>query len=127
MAVALEFIDFIVPVKVVRDKYPGGWDGFLRDYESCLGRRVWYDDHLVRDGAMNPRDIQILVEEWLDMGFEPFEDVNGEKRWKDCCVLEAMFGGPTLPYDWIEWDPKGFAYMKDTEPGAIVGRADKLD
>ena len=26
MAIALEFIDFVVPIALIRQKYPGGWD-----------------------------------------------------------------------------------------------------
>ncbi len=33
MAVALEFIDFIVPIAAIREKYPGGWEQCLKDHE----------------------------------------------------------------------------------------------
>lgn len=122
MAVALEFIDFIIPISVIKEKYPGGWEQCLKDHQNALGARVWYDEHLFRDGAMNPRDIQVLVEEWIDLGFEPFTEIDGQKHWKDCCVVEHMFGGPTLPCDWIGFDPKGFAYLKGETPGDIAGR-----
>jgi len=126
MAVSLEFIDFIVPRAVIEEKYPGGWDKCLKDHANALGRRVWHDEHLFRDGAMNPRDIQILVEEWIDLGFEAFVDIDGQKHWKDCCVVEHMFGGPTLPCDWIEFDPKGFAWQKGVEPGEVIGPQEDL-
>jgi len=57
MAVALEFIDLIVPVAVIRTKYPGGWDQCLRDHEFLIGGRVWFDDHLFSDGAMSSRQM----------------------------------------------------------------------
>lgn len=126
MAVALEFIDFIVPRSTIEEKYPGGWDKCLKDHAGLIGRRVWHDEHLFRDGAMNPRDIQILVEEWIDLGFEAIAEIDGQKHWKDCCVVEHMFGGPTLPCDWIEFDPKGFAYLKGVELGEICGPQDDL-
>lgn len=123
MAVALEFIDFLIPVQIVKDKYPGGWDAFLKDYQYDLGRRVWFDEHLVRDGAMSPHDIGMLVEDWTAMGFEPFGERDGEKFWKDCCVFEGLFGGGTLPCDWIDYDPKrNCAFLKGTNPGETVGR-----
>lgn len=125
MAVALEFIDFIVPVSLVKTKYPGGWEAFLDDYGYAIGRRVWFDDHLVRDGAMNPQDIKALVDEWSAKGFEPMGQRDGKPYWKDCCVVEHMFGGPTLPCDWLEFDPKGVAYLKGTEPGSVVGPAER--
>jgi hypothetical protein len=64
MAVQLEFINFIVPIKVIKQKYPGGWEQCLKDHEDLIGGRVWFDEHLLRDGAMNPLDISYLLEEW---------------------------------------------------------------
>lgn len=84
MAVALEFIDFVVPIALIRQKYPGGWEQCLKDHERLIGARVWFDDHLLRDGAMNPRDIESLVEEWSDLGFEPTGMIDGQhgpRRW----------------------------------------------
>jgi hypothetical protein len=124
MAVALEFIDFIVPINLIKAKYPGGWDQCLKDHSALLGGRVWHDDHLLRDGAMSPAGIEALVSEWTALGFEPMREVNGKKTWQDCCVTEHMFGGPTLPCDWIEITEDGrAAFLKGTEPGPTVGRS----
>ena len=64
MAIALEFIDFVVPIDTIRRKYPGGWEQCLRDHAGLIGGRVWYDEHLFRDGAMNSDDIMIVVDRW---------------------------------------------------------------
>jgi hypothetical protein len=126
MAIALEFIDFIVPISVIHQKYPGGWDQCLKDHEPLIGGRVWFDDHLLRDGAMNPRDIESLIEEWTALGFQPTEERDGEKVWKDCCVVESMFGGATLPCDWLEiGDDVRSAWLKDTTPGPIKKRQNR--
>ncbi|MGZ8217082.1 hypothetical protein [Methylomagnum sp.] len=123
MAIALEFIDFIVPVAVIREKYPGGWEQCLRDHAPLIGGRVWFDDYLFHDGTMSPMDIRLLVEQWASMGFEPMDSRDGVQVWKDVCVVEAMFGGPTLPCDWIEFDGRErIAYLKGTEPGPTIGR-----
>lgn len=42
MTIALEFIDFIVPIAVIKKKYPGGWDQCLKDHENLIGGRVWF-------------------------------------------------------------------------------------
>lgn len=124
MAIALEFIDFIVPVSVIWKKYPGGWEQCLEDHRQLIGGRVWFDKHLFRDGAMNPADIKFLLEEWTALGFEPTEEVNGQLFWKDCCVIESLFGGPTLPCSWIAMGDDGRnAYLKGTEPGKVIGRS----
>jgi len=124
MGVALEFIDFVVPIATIRAKYPGGWEKCLEDHDRLLGGRVWHDEHLLRDGAMNPRDIQALVDEWSELGFEPTEVVDGQRVWKDVCVVESMFGGPTLPCEWIVVDAElRAAYLKGQQVGRVVGRS----
>jgi hypothetical protein len=123
MAIATEFIDFIVPIKVIEQKYPGGWAQCLDDHADALGRRVWHDEHLFRDGAMGPADIQYLINYWTDLGFTPTVEKDGQKVWKDICVFQGILGGSTLPCDWIAFDPKlHAAYLKGTPTGEVVGR-----
>ena len=123
MAIALEFIDFIVPIALIRKKYPGGWDKCLQDYEHLIGGRVWFDDHLFRDGAMSPSAIKMVVDHWQELGFEPFMEEDGKQVWKDFCVAEL--GGSTLPCDWVDFTEEGWAaFLKGTEPGRVIGRDD---
>lgn len=106
MAIQLEFIDFIVPRSVIEAKYPGGWLQCLKDHERLIGGRVWYDEYLFRDGAMNPMDIESLVNEWQSMGFNTHkENEDGMPiEWLDVCVCEGLLGGPTLKCDWLDVD-----------------------
>jgi hypothetical protein len=126
MAIQLEFIDLIVPIATIKAKYPGGWEQCLKDHELSIGSCVWYDDYLFRDGAMNPMDIEALLDQWESLGF--ILHVTNEKgeptQWLDVCVYESFFGGATLDCDWIEYDRvSGGAYLTGTEPGKLVGRA----
>ena len=122
MAVMLEFIDLIVPIATIRQKYPSGWDACLDDHEGVLGGRVWHDDHLFRDGTMSPRDMEILVDHWVGLGFQALEVRDGQTFWKDLCVVESMFGGATRKCDWLVVDRgQRTAYLKGTDPGKIVG------
>ncbi|PLW67088.1 hypothetical protein [Pseudohalioglobus lutimaris] len=122
MSIQLEFINFIVPRKVIEEKYPGGWSRCLDDHENLIGGRVWYDDHLFRDGAMNPEDIGSLVEEWGRLGLHTHDPENGEpSRWVDVCVVEAAFGGATIPCDWLETDGS-VAFHKSFPAGELIGR-----
>ena len=122
MAVALEFIGFIVSRRTIEEKYPGGWEKCLADHNGLIGGRIWYDEYLFRDGAMPPQDIEALVAYWQDIGLEPFTEVDGDKAWKDFCVVEGMFGGLTLPGDWIQISQDGnSAYLRGTDPGEIAG------
>ena len=121
MAIATEFINFIVPIHNIRAKYPGGWEQCLKDHEHLIGGRVWYDEYLFRDGAMNPMDIESLVEEWEAMGFEGIVTREGQKYWKDLCVFEM--GGSTLPCDWIDFDRETrTAFLRGTDPGEVAYR-----
>jgi hypothetical protein len=125
MAIALEFIDFIIPIAAIKAKYPGGWDQCLKDHENLIGGRVWYDEHLFRDGAMNSMDIGNLVTAWRSLGFETHLEENGvPTEWLDVCVFESMMGEPTLKCGWLEYDPtNNTAYLKDTLPSRVCGRA----
>lgn len=123
MAVRLEFIDFLVPIATIRVKYPGGWEQCLADHDGLVGGRVWYDEYLFRDGAMNPLDIRYLVDRWRALGLTPMMARDGTQCWKDVCVVESLFGGATLPCDWIEVDcEQRIAYLQGTDAGPIVGR-----
>ena len=123
MAIALEFIDFVVPITRIREKYPGGWERCLRDHARLLGGRVWYDDHLFRDGAMGPAGIEAVVDRWAALGLEPRMVRGGKQVSHDICVVVSMFGGPTMPCEWLTFDGKQrIAYLTRTEPGKVVGR-----
>lgn len=121
MAVQLEFINFIVPIEVIKQKYPGGWEQCLKDHDNLIGGRVWFDEHLFRDGAMNSRDIGHLVEEWQSLGFNAHDGGKNPSKWLDVCVVETMFGGATLPCDWIEVDYDA-AFYKGKPKGNVIGR-----
>jgi hypothetical protein len=125
MAIQTEFIDFIVNISAIRAKYPGGWEQCLDDHANLIGGRVWYDDYLFRDGAMNPHDIGRLVERWSSLGLIGRAQVGGKEYWVDFCVHERMFGGTTLPCDWLiphgKWS---VAHVDD--PGSPAVGSDSL-
>ena len=122
MAVQLEFINLIVPIEIIRAKYPGGWEACLQDHKDAIGGRIWYDDHLFRDGAMNPMDMQFLVECWRSMGFETKREVDGTIVWQDVCVADYI-NGNSRPCEWLlHMDTEDAVYLKGTEPGPVIGR-----
>lgn len=121
MAIATEFIDLIIPIHIIRDKYPGGWEQCLKDHENLIDGRVWYDEYLFRDGAMNPMDIEHLIESWEAMGFEAIIEKNGKKYWSDMCVCEGLFGGATLECEWLGMDrATRSAFLIGAEPGEVI-------
>ncbi len=119
MAIYLEMINLIVPIATIEARYPGGWAGCLRDHEAVLGGRVWYDEHLFRNGAMNGMDIQFLLSDWQRKSFRAFDDEDHPTRWVDLCVVDS-FGGLTLPCDWIEIEQRK-AWLRGTKPGEVYG------
>ena len=122
MAVQLEFINLIVPIETIKAKYPGGWEACLEDHRDAIGGRIWFDDYLFRDGAMNPMDMQFLIECWNSMGFETKREVDGTIVWQDVCVADSI-NGNSRPCDWLlHMDTEDAVYLKGTEPGPVIGR-----
>jgi hypothetical protein len=121
MAIATEFINFIVPISVIRNKYPGGWEQCLQDHQHLIGGRVWYDEYLFRDGAMSGVDIDYVVQRWEAMGFEGIVTKYNQQYWQDMCIF--TWGGATLKCDWIDFDEniRG-VFLKGTNPGELAGR-----
>jgi hypothetical protein len=123
VAIGLEFIDVVIPIARIRESYPGGWPQCLHDYSALLGRRVWYDRHLFRDGAMNLAQAQRLVEGWAVLGFEPTGMRSRGQFWKDVCVVDWRRGGPTWPCDWLAFDRSTrTAHLAAVDPGPLSWR-----
>ena len=125
MAIALEFLNLVIPIKNIEQHYRGGWEQYLDDHEQLIGRRLWFDDYLLRDGAKDPKDMSKLIDEWVDIGLRTIEETNGKPRWVDCRVIASIFNAPTLPCNWVQLSPNGWsASLKGHPPGEIVGRAE---
>ena len=123
MAVCLEFIDILVPVHVIEEKYPGGFAQYLAGHRPLIGRRMWHDGRLLRDGALDPASARALVEAWQALGIDPLQWVNKRLAWKEVCVVDSIAGGPTTGCDWLDWDPKRrVAWLRGGERGEAVGR-----
>jgi len=114
MAVELECLNFIVPVKTIRKKYPGGWEGCMSDHVGA-----WYDEYLFRIGAMDPMGIDSLVKHWKSLGFRTHRGGKSPK-WLDVCVVDTCSGQPTLPCDWIEVENNS-AFLKGKPKGEVFG------
>lgn len=100
MAVELEFINLIIPIEKIEKYYPGGFNKYKKDNSQAIGRRIWYDNLIVRDGAMNPMDIEYLIKEWEQYGLVGIVEIEGIKQWKDLCVVDFLIG-ITLPCKWL--------------------------
>lgn len=104
MSVHTEYYSVIIPIEKIKTcQSVRGFVGILEMKKDDIGGRIYFDDYLYRDGAMGPMDVEDIVEFWKEQGLEPFEERDGEQYWKDLCVVD-MFGGPTLPCDWLEFE-----------------------
>lgn len=122
MAIKCEFIDFIIPIDKIDLVYPGGFRKFKEDHIRGFSGRLYHDDFLFRDGAMNHMDIERLVNEWEALGLKGIIEIDGKKQWLDFCVVEGMFGGLTLPCDWLEYEGENnCVYLKGKPKGEIIG------
>lgn len=119
MAVALIYMNFLVPIQTVREKYPGGWEQCLQDHEKEIASgRVWFDAHLFHDGAMDPRTIESYIARWEKLSFQVTKEVDGQTQWVDMCCIEYL--GHQMP-EWLALGPNGHsAHRAGTEPGEIV-------
>ena len=125
MSIQLEFINFVVPIKVIEDKYPGGWQRCLIKHKKLIGGRIWYDEFLFRDGAMGPEGIEHLFNKWTEMGFTPTETIDGKSHWKDVCIIEGMLGGLTRPCEWLIYDAAAQSVsMRGDTSKVVVSRYD---
>jgi hypothetical protein len=123
MAVALEFLNLVIPIKKIEQHHPGGWGRYLDDHKNLIGRRIWFDDYLLRDGAMNPKDMSDFIDEWVGFGLHTIEETRGKPCWVDCCVISSAFSAPTLPCKWIQMSADGWsASLKGRQQGDAVGR-----
>lgn len=106
MSIKCECIDLIIPISNIDNVYPGGFEQYKSDFAEDFGGRLWHDEFLFRDGAMNSIDIQLLVNQWEKLGLKGIIKIDGKKKWKDFCIVQSIMGGPTLPCDWIDFDPE---------------------
>lgn len=123
MAIALEFINLVIRIDRIEQKYPGGVHKCLADHGEYLGGRVWHDQYLFRDGAMNPNEIQEMVGFWTSLGFEGAV-VQGTSTlaWVDFCVLSSNYGSSSS-CSWLSQSQHPFAvrFINDKED-LLVGR-----
>jgi hypothetical protein len=118
MAIKLEFCSVVVPVEKIKERL--GEETFAARF-ATLTDTTWQDGRLFRDGCMNPYELGEMLDEWEGLGFELLSVVDGEKRWKDVCVVHSGHG-PSYPCDWVEYDAdRNVVWLKGEEPGEAVG------
>jgi hypothetical protein len=123
MAIKCEFIDLIIPIDKIDSIYTGGFRKFKEDHiQGFLCGRLYHDNYLFRDGAMSSADIGNLIRKWEPLGLKVVAEIDGQKQWIAFCVVEGMYGGPTLAYAWLEYDRyNNSVYLKGKTKGKLIG------
>ena len=93
MAVLAEFLNVIVPVRVLEERYPGGIEGYAA---AAPGSTFCRDGVLTRVGFMSPQHVGEWVDHLEAQGLVPVEN----DRFVDLAVVDQL-QGPTLPCDWL--------------------------
>lgn len=103
MAVHCEFIDIIIPIANINRVYPGGFATYKAEHKEEFKGRMYHDDFLFRDGAMNQQDAKDIVDEWTKRGLIPLTVIDGVEHWHELCSTN-MLTGLTRPCTWAVYD-----------------------
>ena len=118
MAIELEYHNVVVRVEMIREKL--GEKAF-EDQFAGLTETEWNDGLLFREGCMDQWVLSDILDDWEERGFELLEVNEGQKHWKDVCLVNSGYG-PSYPCEWIDYDPdRNIAWLKGHEPGTVVG------
>ena len=118
MSVWLHFINVIVPISIIEDKLKVDFNEFYENYSEGI---KYHDKHLFATGAMGPGHIEQIVKYFESKGLTTIELIDGKEHFKDLCVVEVLFGGPTRTCNWLEFSTRdSSAWLKGTEKGELV-------
>lgn len=98
MAVPIEFISVVIPVRTIEERFHGG----LVRFHEVLGDGQT-DGKLVRLGGMSPMAVSWIVNDLERGGLKGIHVREGKETWLDFCVIDRC-KGPTLPCEWIRVD-----------------------
>jgi len=122
MAITLEAINLIIPLKSINYTYPGGFDLFIRQNLIKFSENYCHDAVLFRAGAADIYEIESMVSYWLERGLIPYGGTTTSKFWKDMCVITSPPPELTLPCAWAEIDAENNCVsLKGSPKGRIIG------
>jgi hypothetical protein len=112
-------ISVVVPIDKVDACFePGGFSGYWEKFGKYSSK--WNDGHLLVSTHHDPEFVGFEIDDWEERGLATVQS----GRWVDMCVVDQT-GGPTLPCDWLEWDPRNkCVWLKGADKGTVVGPPD---
>lgn len=101
VAIVLDCINIIIPRAVLDKKYPGGTRAYISERSDYVGRKVWFDDFLVREGGMGPFEIFIICEKLKSLKFRETSRRMGRISWRDYCVVDCLSRNSYMDCTWL--------------------------
>jgi hypothetical protein len=117
MAVLVEGISVVIRRDVIAARYPGGWDGFVRNVPN---RTLCADAAVARVGFMTPTDVEHFVAGLERHGFRFIVDESAI----DLAVVDQA-KGPTSACEWLSFGFGEIAPGQRVAGAALVGSAEK--
>jgi hypothetical protein len=115
MAILIEAINVVVRLETLRERYPGGVEGFQND---CPNRSYCADESLARVGFLEPAEMEAFGDKLEEAG------LNGmlEGNCHDFVIVDQVHG-PIAPCDWFEWgrhsDGFHIGWLAGSEPSTV--------
>ncbi len=94
MAVLVEAISVIIKRSAIDEKWPGGWEAFVRDVPN---RTLCFDSFLARVGFMKPVDVKSYVKMLENKGF-----LNTNVGSVNDLVVANQLHGLSVDCDWVK-------------------------
>lgn len=127
MAIHLQSLNLLVPMRLISTRYPGGIEACIDDHESLIGTHIWFDPSIWRHGADTLEAMACLIEGWRNVGLLSHSREAGANCWRDLCVVDSTRAGRALPWrcPWLELSDDGeHAWLSGTAPGHVFGPGD---
>tara|TARA_Y100001970_G_C13913624_1_gene689781 strand:- start:111 stop:500 length:390 start_codon:yes stop_codon:yes gene_type:complete len=118
MSIWLNFINVVIPINVIEKKLDLDFDDFFEKYNKGI---KYHDDHLFSTGAMSPDHTESIVKYFESQGLTVLKTIENKEYFEDLCIVELLFGGPTRPCEWLEFDAQEkIVWLKGTDKGEMA-------
>ena len=70
---------------------------------------------------MSPDHTELIVKYFESQGLTTLKMIEDKEYFEDLCVVELLFGGPTRPCEWLEFDSQEkIVWLKGTDKGEMA-------
>jgi len=108
----------VIPINVIEKKLDLNFDDFFEKYDQGI---KYHDNHLFSTGAMSPDHTELIVKYFESQGLITLKMIEDKEYFEDLCVVELLFGGPTRPCEWLEFDAQEkIVWLKGTDKGEMA-------